>query len=97
MVSEGSSTGTLLGKRALVSKTRSAKDKAALEALCLKAERAQPKSTARNPLYLNFGKPKKTSKPDEGPSKRPPPPFLIFTASELLRRLPPALGGGLEA
>ena len=31
-------------------------NKAALEELRLKSERAQPKSTLKNPLYTNFGK-----------------------------------------
>ena len=38
------------------SKVKSEKDRAAVKELLQKAERAQPKSTARNPLYQNFGK-----------------------------------------
>ena len=40
------------------SKAKAEKDKAALEALYAKCERATPKSTARHPLYEDFGKKK---------------------------------------
>ena len=60
MLSEGleaSNVENVLGKK-FQGKPKNEKDKAAVDALRLKAERAHPKSTARNPLYQNFGKKK---------------------------------------
>ena len=46
-------------------KVQSDQDKADIEELLQKAERAQPKSTARNPLYQDFGRTKASGNPSE--------------------------------
>lgn len=52
-----SSAPAFVGNR-FASRAESDRDRAALEELYDKAERAHPKSTARNPLYQNFGQKK---------------------------------------